>query len=488
MKKITLITFSFLLIIAAGCKKYLEKEPDNRAKLTSPEKVSLLLGTAYPQANYMTFNEALSDNVTDKGSGIIDNTNLDPFFFNDVRDINQDSPEFYWFACYEAIAAANQALQACNQAPDPVNYTAQRGEALVARAYAHFMLVTLFSKVYDAATSSSDPGIPYVTVPETVVIKQYERKTVAYVYEMIEKDILGGIPFLNDQSYSHPRYHFNRAAANAFAARFYLYKKVYDKAVQYAKAAVPNYLPNLRPWNTTYQNLGLNDLPLTYERETEPANLLLISTLSSYANGFQYARYRYGLDKVIQNQVFQNPVPVTNGTWSFRTGSVGGSDNIAVPKISQHFAYESPTSSFGNGYIMLPALTVEEVLFNKAEANAYIGNFTEAIADLNTYASTRLTGVAPGALPLTRTITEAKLQTYSGTNNVKDGLIKLILNFKRAEFIQEGMRWFDVLRYKIPVVHTPVTGQSITLSADDPRRLLQIPDAAKLSGIAQNPR
>lgn len=483
MNKIIISAICLIIFSSTGCKKYLEKEPDNRAKLNSPAKVSELLGTAYPAGNYMAFAEASSDNANDKGSGIIDNTNLDPYFFNDVRETEQDSPENYWSAAYEAIAAANQAIETANEATNPNEYSAQKGEALLARAYSHLMLVSLFSKFYDPATAASDPGIPYVTEPETVVIKQYDRKTVAYVYEMIEKDIIEGLPLINDQSYTIPRYHFNRAAAYAFASRFYLYKKDYQKAAQHAALAVPNFLPNLRPWNTVYQNLGLNDLPLVYQKATEPANLLLIGTASWYANGFQYARFRYAMDASIQSQVFQNPIPVTGGTWSFRTGSVG-SGNIAVPKLSQHFAYESPTSNFGVGYVMVPALTVEEVLFNKAEANAYLNNFTAAITDLTTYVSTRITNYNSA----NHTITEAKLSTYSGNNSVRDGLIKLVLNYRRAEFVQEGMRWFDILRYKIPVVHTTVSGEIMTLGPEDPRRLLQIPDAAKLSGVAQNPR
>ncbi|TDH26831.1 RagB/SusD family nutrient uptake outer membrane protein [Segetibacter sp. 3557_3] len=487
MNKVALyVAFAFMLT-ATSCKKYLEKEPDNRAKLTSPEKVSQLLGTAYPSANYMAFAEAMSDNANDKGAGVIKNVNEDSYFFRDVRDNAQDTPEFYWFGCYEAIAAANQALQACNQAPDPENYKAQKGEALLARAYAHFMLVTFFSKVYDPSTAATDPGIPYVLEPETVVIKQYERKTVAYVYEMIEKDLLEGLPLIDDKSYTVPRYHFNRAAANAFATRFYLFKKEYSKVIQYANTAVPNYLASLRPWNTTYANLGLNDVPQVYLKSSEPANLLLIGTTSWYANGYEYARYRYGMDASVQAQVLPTSVPVSGGTWGFRTGTVG-TGNIAVTKLSQHFAYESPTSNFGRGYVMIPAFTVEEVLFNKAEASAYTGQFTPAIADLNMYLSTRLVSVTPGALPANRTLTEDKLATYSGTNSIRDGLLKLVLNYKRAEFVQEGMRWFDILRHNIPVVHTTKTGETHTLAANDPRRLLQIPQSALLSGVAQNPR
>jgi hypothetical protein len=44
-------------LLTTSCNKYLEKEPDARATLETPEKISQLLGTAYPQANYIPFNE-----------------------------------------------------------------------------------------------------------------------------------------------------------------------------------------------------------------------------------------------------------------------------------------------------------------------------------------------------------------------------------------------------------------------------------------------
>src|SRR4051812_15694777 len=127
---------SYTLIIAVlgtatGCKKFLEKNPDNRASLESPEQVSQLLGTAYPQSNYMAFCESISDNVSDKGTGGLDLTSLQPFFFKDVTETEQDSPEGYWDACYTAISAANQALEACANATDSASYSSQKGEALL---------------------------------------------------------------------------------------------------------------------------------------------------------------------------------------------------------------------------------------------------------------------------------------------------------------------------------------------------------------------
>ena len=257
MKKLFILSVVSVCITLSGCKKYLEKEPDNRAKLTSPAKVSQLLASAYPLTSYLAFSETMSDNVSDKGSGEVVETFRNPYYFENVTTDIQD---YFWNACYEAIAAANQALETCNSADDPEQYRVQKGEALVARAYAHFMLAVFYAKPYNESTAAANAGIPYVTEPETVVVKKYERKTVAYVYEMIEKDLLEGLPLLDDAAYTVPRYHFNRAAANAFAARFYLYKKDYAKTVQYATAAVPDFLPNLRAWNTTYQTYGINKI------------------------------------------------------------------------------------------------------------------------------------------------------------------------------------------------------------------------------------
>lgn len=82
---LTYTSFCAVLLLSASCKKYLEKNPDNRASLNTPEQVSQLLATAYPQGNYMAFTEMSSDNVGDKGSGDQEErTVTDPFFFRDV--------------------------------------------------------------------------------------------------------------------------------------------------------------------------------------------------------------------------------------------------------------------------------------------------------------------------------------------------------------------------------------------------------------------
>jgi len=485
MKRLFILTAVTCLLGLTGCEKFLSKVPNNnRTNLDSPEKVSQLLASAYPQGNYMNFAESMSDNVADIGTGSNDDINADSFFFKVVGDDQQDSPEFYWTSCYAAIAAANQALDAIGQAPNPEAYSSQKGEALVARAYSHFMLVTFFAKVYDE-NAATNLGIPYVTVPEKVVFKQYSRGTVKSVYDMIEKDLNDGLALLSDQAYAVPKYHFTRTATHAFAARFYLFKRDWNKVIEHANIVFPNnnVVPWLRPWNTEYKNTpDYRDLLARYQKATENANILLTETVSFWSRMYTY---RYGFETSLKNLILgQN---VTGGTWSFNNQLLFGQANhYLLPKINEYFVPVSVNANIGTGYVMVPALTAEEVLFNRAEAYTQLNNTDAAIADLDVYASTRINNYSA----TTHKITAAKIQTFYNTTDLKQGLIKTILDFKRAEYVQEGMRWFDILRHKLPVVHySSITGQTLAeLTPDDPRRVIQIPSSATLSGVELNPR
>ena len=194
-------------------------EPDDRTVIDSPDKVKELLVSAYPQAHYMLFAEFMSDNTQDKGAwlySIYPRRQEEAYYWEVVSEETQDTPDFYWYGCYKAIAAANHALYAIEQMPNPEDYEAYKGEALVARAYAHFMLVNFWAEHYDPATAETALGVPYVTEPEREALVIYERETVADVYKKIEDDLQAGLPLIRDNAYDVAKYHFNRAAAHAF--------------------------------------------------------------------------------------------------------------------------------------------------------------------------------------------------------------------------------------------------------------------------------
>lgn len=487
IQKYTKLMLILPLLALAGCEDFLTKEPDStRAIINTPKQVSQLLTTAYPQGGYIVFSEGMSDNVADKGVGEDDKTNRGSFLFEVVEATvdDQDSPDQYWAECYRAISVANEALDIIRKMPNPDEYNAQKGEALLARAYAHFMLVNYYCKFFDPQQANDSPGVPYVTVPEDVVIKQYERGTVANVYTLIEKDLLEGLPLISDGSYTVPKYHFNLAAANAFASRFYLVKRDFQKVLQYANAAFPsnNFAENLRPWNTTYASMSPAELFNTYSRASENANLLLIETASLY--GRHVANYRYGMTYAKWQEIsVSEQIIAGNAGWVFPL-YYRGDNNYFIPKLTEYFVRESVNAEIGQPYVMLPAFTVEEVLFNRIEANAYLNNTAACLTDLNTYISKRVSNYVPG----THRVTAASMANFFGSNNLRNNILNTVLSFKRVEFVQEGMRWFDIQRYSIPVSHTTRNGAVISVPAGDPRRILQIPQTAAISGIEQNPR
>ena len=488
MKK--LVFYSVLISLPAftGCKKFLEKEPDNRTTVSTPEQVTQLLVTAYPKATYINFCESMSDNAEDKGQGSGPDpesikVNRQSYLFQDVESKDLDSPEFYFHACYKAIAAANEALEVIAKASNPAQFSAQKGEALVARAYAHFMLVTLFARAYDPATASTDPGIPYVVTPEKTVFGKYERKTVQYTYEMIEKDLTEGLPLIEDRIYANaPKFHFNQKAAHAFAARFYLYKRDYQKVIVHANQAVTGSVAeNLRPWNSTYINLQYLDLQAAYTKADEPANILLQEANSVWGRG--YASYRYGLGNSVYENVLTGDNP-TGGQLAIGYKVFGASPEVYnVPKFYEHFVYASATANFGDPYNTIPLFTAEEVIFNRAEANIRLGQYDAALADLNAWVSRNIRNYNSA----THDLTVEKAQGFYG-GTAANALLNTLLFFKRAFYIHEGMRWFDIVRLRIPVVHRTAEGQVYTLTADDKRKLLQLPLEAKLSGVELNPR
>ena len=191
MKKIHYIFFAAALLAAAGCDKFLDKMPDNRTEIDTQQKIQALLVSAYPPTDYMLVTEFMSDNVDDYGTNnpYTDRFIDQVFAWEDVTESDNEDPESVWEASYHAIACANEALNAIDSLSrlDPtLDISAERSEALLCRAYNHFILVNVFCIAYNPETSGSDLGVPYMQKPETTLNPKYERGTVAEDYTLIE--------------------------------------------------------------------------------------------------------------------------------------------------------------------------------------------------------------------------------------------------------------------------------------------------------------
>lgn len=77
---------------------------------------------------------------------------------------------------------------------------------------------------------------------------------------------------------------------------------------------------------------------------------------------------------------------------------------------------------------------------------------------------------------------------FYALTDLQTSYIKAIAEFRRRDFIQEGIRWFDIKRFNLEVKHEIYNEPTNILTKDDNRRALQIPLQASLNGIEKNPR
>lgn len=522
-----------------------------RTTINSPESVRKLLVESYFTGNYSMIGELSSDNIVDNNSphvpysskddkpiyynlGTMSKMTEELFNFEPVKSSQQqDSPSAVWQGCYGAIAGANHALEAIDkliaEGTDPSELSASKGEALLIRAYNHFILANVFCQAYKSPElSKADLGIPYVEKPETVLIGKYERGTVADVYAKIKRDLEEGLPLINDANYTVSKYHFNEKAAHAFAARFYLYTREYDKVIEHANVVLDGENPAsaaalMRDW-TKFKGAATGDayanVWLDYD---SPSNLMFVSTYS-LAWRMYAGSYRYALNhEAAQGSLFgfgptwriTAPHPVFFASGLFISGKQDY--GLYSSCIVEKFQYTDKVAGIGYPRIIRREFTTEETLLCRAEAYLFTNQKDKALEDLKVWDEARKklpTDQSKSFIDFSEEaildfynpdVDEAKymLLDYSNFPNMGGSVVKgtdiepylnCVLHFRRLETIHDGTRFFDLKRYGIEYEHwigkaekDLAPAQIIKLTWNDPRRAIQIPQEVIAAGLPGNP-
>lgn len=537
MRKKYLITIPALaaMLTCTSCNDWLDVMPDNRAEIDSSEKVYKLLVSAYPEISHVYCSELYSDNTDDFGASnpYSDRLIEQIYSWAEVTETGNEAPQGVWEACYSAITNANQALVAINdlESKGTEGLEAAKGEALLCRAYNHFILAGLFCEGYDPDTAGEKLGIPYMEAPETELNPKYERGTLAHVYDMIDKDLQEGLPLVNDAVYSIPKYHFNQKAAYTFASRFYLFKGDWDKAIQYATTALgTSPTENLRDYATLASLPKDEDVvPVQYNSTNAKNNFLVQATYSElgvlYGPYYAYKRHNQG-NLLMQTEVM-NLAPWGGYQPSVSSYSYGNMykltpyvyvatnlDMTMLPRCPYLFEYTDPVQGVGFARTSTVPLTAEEALLNRAEAYIMKEDYANALADINLWTNNTLNPSRCEIVNLTEdSIREWAdgLEYYTAEaptpkkhlhplvaeveeGSVKEAFVHCILYMRRVEFLQCGMRWFDVKRYGIEIYRRTlgtaldVVSVDDVMTVDDPRRAMQLPSDVITAGMTPNPR
>ena len=533
MKKIyiSLLVVSSFLYVLTSCSKYLDPLPDNRAELNTNEKIAKMLVSAYPQGSYVVAAELSSDNTDEQ-------QNLSAYYSRFTDEIyrwkesteigNNDGLDRLWSSSYSAIASCNAALQAIDDEGNPSSLAAQRGEALVARAYNHFILVNIFAQHFSTTYSNTDLGVTYMTKGETTLDPKYERNTVKEVYDFMVKDLEEGLPLIDDASYVNTnvaKYHFNKAAAYTFAARVYLFMGNWSKAAEYAGVALGD------DPRSTYRNAAYiasfaarwANIGREYNSSTDKANFLIAAPVSAMGVVFgaygSESRYNYGWLLGYSEGAFARPpyysralsgVAGADILYRIRVFRYSGTDlyKFLMPRVTYMFEVLDPVGGTGYWRGVFAPITSEEALLIRAEANIHLKKYGEALIDMQLWTN--------NTVSFNYTLTEANINEWANSFayytptvptpkkkinpdfsfevGTQENMLHAVLFMRRIQFVHLGMRWFDVKRYGIEISRRVVNGNRTIievqdqLNVRDPRRALQLPKDVISAGLTPNPR
>lgn len=533
------IVLGTLLLVPTSCDDFLSETTDNRTEIDTEAKLESLLKSAYVDWNYSILAELSSDNVDDFGE---DNPYTERFLdqvatWQNELDRDNDGPYFAWNGYWSAISTANAALAAIDELGGGQELDKYKAEALLCRAYSHFMLANLFCLPYSAGGDPANKlGLPYMTANETTLTPDHERGTLKELYDNIAADIEAALPLIDDSYLDVPKYHFNRNAAYAFASRFYLYyyrggsedeKALLNKSIEYANVVLgSNPADMLRDWSF-FAELGSPDPDVygnRYLNADENANLMLQTSISyAFAVWGGYGmgcRFNHGSALAEETVMSDGP---WGSTYNLAYFTIGIYEATNVNKVVQFkypelWEFLDPVAQTGYPRSVYPAFTTEDVLFNRAEAYALLGgagNYAKAVEDLNAWAVSYLAAKSNNGYtrqtmtvqtitdfynnlsyytPEVPTVKKELHPDFTLLDQTQENIIHAILQARRITFLHEGMRWFDVKRWGIDVYRRVLARDASTvrsyekLGYDDLRRALQLPSEVVSAGAEANPR
>ena len=545
--KYKVLTFGMALAGLASCSdSFLDKVPDERTEIDTEDKVIQLLVGAYPSGNPAWVGEISSDNLTDnqaphvpsnpndRKSGLSVHYNyssyqkwddelyrLEPA--SDATYSAGDSPGSLWTYYYGSVATVNQALagieRVCPNGNLSSKMRAAKGEALLIRAYDHFQLVNFFSKGYkDAEASKNDVGVPYVTVIEDKVFKNYDRSNVAETYKKIGEDLEAGLALISDVNYkTAPKYHFNINAAHAFAARYYLYTRQYEKVIQHANEVLGTDSASFQRMTMDLSQFSgcstLSDYANVWHSPSQPGNLMMIDTYSLLQRrmfGYRYSYSGQGASDALMinsnhRSLWSGYICPAISLVSGQLFSSSSSDyGFFSSKIGEHFQYTDKVSGIGYPHGVYRAFTSNELLLDRAEAYVMLGKFKEAADNLRWYWNCQLnsfdaddykqyvTGGTTNYMTnseFTEHYNDANqincFANWDFTQNMSSSYVvpaaavpymNCINDFRRYETAFNGIRFFDLKRWGIPYSHT-VGVNSLVIKSDynSDNRAVEVP-------------
>lgn len=174
MKKLTYMLTAGLVFLLTACNKFTEITPKGSNLLTRVTDLDLLLNFNFGAVTYFKFDDVntiiddnypYAKNVLSIISGPKASLDYAQVTYDETIDRKTltSTDTRYNFLYSTIVNIDNSVLAKVDQASgDPVLAQRIKAEALVQRAFFHYLLINLHAKAYDPATAAADGGVPYV--------------------------------------------------------------------------------------------------------------------------------------------------------------------------------------------------------------------------------------------------------------------------------------------------------------------------------------
>lgn len=434
--KISSLLFLLVLLTVVSCKKQYDQSPANAVPVenafnTTNDFLTATLGIYYQMAHtdeylagqddavaWISTPDILADNVIAQQTG----RGSQKTFGN--WQYNASNTSGMYADAYTIVRAANAILEHIKNISGLAEAPNFQGEALAARALAHFDLLRVYAKpVSGPQADLSAPGIPYVIT--TDIYAQPDRGTVKETYNKIVADLEMAATLINA---TNGVGRLNKNAVYALLSRVYLYGGEWQKSID---ASTSSLAINSKPG--TLSNFGsiwtdASEEGVIFKIKVMPQDRLNGQPITV---GVGYSQANAG-GEVKSEWVAAHSLVLLYDTLHdvrakayLKKAKFGGLDYIAIAK------YMGRPGGTPN-LVDIKYLRVAEVLLNRSEAYSMLGMDAQARADLDTLRQNRYTNYTAG--------------TESG-QALKDAIAKE----RRLELAFEGDRWFELKRKGLPV-------------------------------------
>jgi len=369
------------------------------------------------------------------------------------RNVNATDLRYVYRFYYRLIANANVLINGIDNTPGTdADKKIIKGQALTYRAWAHFQLVQLWGKRYDAtAKPNNQPGVPLLLV---FTLEGQTRASVEDVYTQINKDLDAAVPLLTGyiRAGSAAKSNFNVNVINAIKARVALAQQDWETAATNAIAARTGYpLMTNAEYLTGFNNIT-NQEWIWGSRQIDDHNSFFFSYFAYISANFNSTVLRTQPRAI--NSVLWQQIPATDirkQMWDLTGATVpippGGA---RVAYQNKKFLAKSDALSTGD----VPYIRSAEMYLIEAEARARQNNYTTAQDALFTLVKNRNSGYVKSA----------------STGQV---LLDEISFNRRIELWGEGFRFTDLKRLNLPMTragipnHVQALIQIVTVPSGD---------------------